>query len=140
MTSHFPTTNRRLHKPRPYTFCANRTPTSTVRGNPRRINGNGTIFADGGFRPFGADFAEAVQVQGSTESYGPGDLLVIDASAERRLSKSQIPYSTLVAGIYSTQPGVVASQRRWRGSGQQRGSAGGGRNRPVQGQHREWAD
>jgi len=77
-----------------------------------RVDGTGTVFADGGFRPFGADFAEAVEVKGSTEGYAPGDLLVIDASGERRLSKSQTPYSTLVAGIYSTQPGVVASQHR----------------------------
>jgi hypothetical protein len=77
-----------------------------------RVDGTGRVFADGGFRPFGADFAEAVQVKGSTESYAPGDLLVIDASGERRLSKSQTPYSTLVAGIYSTQPGVVGSQHR----------------------------
>jgi len=80
--------------------------------NVFRVDGTGRVFADGGFRPFGADFAEAVQVKGSTESYAPGDLLVIDASGERRLSKSQTPYSTLVAGIYSTQPGVVASQHR----------------------------
>jgi hypothetical protein len=80
--------------------------------NVFRVDGKGTVFADGGFRPFGADFAEAVQVKGSSESYAPGDLLVIDASGERRLSKSQTPYSTLVAGIYSTQPGVVTSQHR----------------------------
>jgi len=80
--------------------------------NVFRVDGEGRVFADGGFRPFGADFAEAVQVKGSSESYAPGDLLVIDASGERRLSRSQIPYSTLVAGIYSTQPGVVASQHR----------------------------
>jgi hypothetical protein len=80
--------------------------------NVFRVDGKGTVFADGGFRPFGADFAEAVQVKGSTESYAPGDLLVIDASGERGLSKSQTPYSTLVAGIYSTQPGVVGSQHR----------------------------
>jgi hypothetical protein len=77
-----------------------------------RVDGNGTIFANGGFRPFGADFAESVPVKGGAEHYSPGDLLVIDASGERRLSLSQTPYSTLVAGIYSTQPGVVASQHR----------------------------
>ena len=37
---------------------------------------------------------------------------MIDASGARRLSLSKRPYSTLVAGIYSTQPGVVASQHR----------------------------
>src|SRR5215472_15658200 len=77
-----------------------------------RVDGKGTVFADGGFRLFGADFAEAVEVTGSSESYAPGDLLVIDASGERRLALSQTPYSTLVAGIYSTKPGVVASQHR----------------------------
>ena len=77
-----------------------------------RVDGHGTVFADGGFRPFGADFAESVAVSGSAEHYAPGDLLVIDASGERRLSVSQTPYSTLVAGIYSTQPGVVASRHR----------------------------
>ena len=77
-----------------------------------RVDGNGTIFADGGFRPFGADFAESVAVEGNAGRYAPGDLLVIDATSERRLSLSQTPYSTLVAGIYSTQPGVVASTHR----------------------------
>jgi hypothetical protein len=77
-----------------------------------RVDGHGTVFANGGFRPFGADFAESVAVKGSAEQYAPGDLLVIDASGERRLSLSQAPYSTLVAGIYSTKPGVVASTHR----------------------------
>jgi hypothetical protein len=77
-----------------------------------RVDGKGTIFADGGFRPFGADFAESVAVKGGSEHYAPGDLLVIDASGERRLSLSQVPYSTLIVGIYSTQPGVVASTHR----------------------------
>ena len=75
-----------------------------------RVDGHGTIFADGGFRPFGADFAESLAVKGSREHYAPGDLLVIDVSGERRLSLAETPYSTLVAGIYSTKPGVVASQ------------------------------
>ncbi len=77
-----------------------------------RVDGHGTVFADGGFRPFGADFAESVAVKGSADHYAPGDLLVIDSSGQRRLSLSQTPYSTLVAGIYSTQPGVVASTHR----------------------------
>jgi hypothetical protein len=77
-----------------------------------RVDGNGTVHANGGFRPFGADFAESVAVKDGAEHYAPGDLLVIDASGERRLSLSQTRYSTLVAGIYSTQPGVVASQHR----------------------------
>jgi hypothetical protein len=80
--------------------------------NVFRVDGTGRVFADGAFRPFGADFAESIAVKGSAEYYVPGDLLVIDPSGERRLSLSQTPYSTLVAGIYSTQPGVVASTHR----------------------------
>lgn len=78
--------------------------------NVFRVDGQGTVHADGGFRPFGADFAEAVQVKGGSDDYAPGDLLVIDPSGERRLSQTRTPYSTLVAGIYSTRPGVLASQ------------------------------
>ncbi len=77
-----------------------------------RVDGSGMVFANGGFRPFGADFAESLPVKGSREGYAPGDLLVIDPSGERRLVLSGTPYSTLVAGVYSTRPGVVASQHR----------------------------
>ena len=87
-----------------------------LAGNPGiavfRVDSNGTVHANGGFQPFGADFAESVAVKGVADQYAPGDLLVIDPSGQRRLSLSQTPYSTLVAGIYSTQPGVLASQHR----------------------------
>lgn len=36
-------------------------------------------------------------------------MLVIDQDGDRQLSRATEPYSTLVAGIYSTKPGVVAS-------------------------------
>lgn len=77
-----------------------------------RVDGTGRVFAEGGFRPFGADFAESLPVKGGREGYAPGDLLVIDPSGERRLVLSGTPYSTLVAGVYSTRPGVLASQHR----------------------------
>jgi len=41
-----------------------------------------------------------------------GDLLVIDPSANRRLALARQAYSTLVAGIYSTRPGLLASNHR----------------------------
>ena len=41
--------------------------------------------------------------------YQPGDLLVIDVSSKRRLKLANTAYSTLVAGVYSTKPGVTAS-------------------------------
>jgi hypothetical protein len=77
-----------------------------------RVDGSGRVFANGGFRPFGADFAEEMVVSGDRSRYEPGDLLVIDPSGEHRLTLSETPYSTLVAGVYSTRPGVVASQHR----------------------------
>jgi hypothetical protein len=77
-----------------------------------RVDGTGRVFAEGGFRPFGADFAEEMVVRGDRSRYEPGDLLVIDPLGEHRLTLSETPYSTLVAGVYSTRPGVVASQHR----------------------------
>ena len=80
--------------------------------NVFRVDGNGTVFADGGFQPGGADFAESMAVTGDRSKYGAGDLLVIDPTANRRLILAQHPYSTLVAGIYSTKPGVLGSTRK----------------------------
>jgi hypothetical protein len=77
-----------------------------------RVNGNGTVFADGGFQPNGADFAESMAVTGDRAEYTAGDLLVIDPTANRRVVLAQQPYSTLVAGIYSTKPGMLGTTRK----------------------------
>lgn len=77
-----------------------------------RVDGTGRVFADGGFQPNGADFAESMAVNGDLNSYAAGDLLVIDPSAKRHLGLAQQPYSTLVAGIYSTKPGMLGSTRK----------------------------
>ncbi|MBI1983532.1 MAG: hypothetical protein HYS61_04975 [Acidobacteria bacterium] len=74
-----------------------------------RVDGTGKVFANGGFAPRGADFAESMPVSGDRGRYEPGDLLVIDVSGERRLALSNNPYSPLVAGIHSTKPGILAS-------------------------------
>ena len=37
---------------------------------------------------------------------------MIDPSAKRHLGLAQQPYSTLVAGIYPTKPGMLGSTRR----------------------------
>jgi len=74
-----------------------------------RVDTTGKVFADGGTQTGGADFAEAVAVRGGKSRYEPGDLLVIERGAQRRLTLSHSPYSTLVAGIYSTKPGVLAT-------------------------------
>jgi hypothetical protein len=77
-----------------------------------RVDGTGRVFADGGFQPNGADFAESMAVTGNRSKYVPGDLLVIDQTANRRLALAHKPYSTLVAGIYSTKPGMLGSAHR----------------------------
>ena len=85
---------------------------STGLNNLFRVDGNGTVYADGGFQPNGADFAESMAVVGDRSKYGAGDLLVIAPSANRHLALARERYSSLVAGIYSTKPGMLGSTRR----------------------------
>jgi hypothetical protein len=74
-----------------------------------RIDSSGKGFFDGGTQTGGADFAESVSVGGEKDKYEPGDVLVIDTTVDRQLTLAKTPYSTLVAGIYSTKPGVTAT-------------------------------
>ncbi len=74
-----------------------------------RVAANGTVFANGGFIAGGADFAESVEPLGEKSAYEPGDVLVIDRDKTRAVALAAEPYSTRVAGIYSTKPGMLAS-------------------------------
>jgi hypothetical protein len=75
-----------------------------------RIDATGTGYFAGALHTQGGqDFAESVAVAKDLTLYTPGDLLVIDANADRQFGVTSEPYSTLVAGIYSTQPGILAS-------------------------------
>jgi hypothetical protein len=74
-----------------------------------RVDLNGVTYADGGFQSTGADFAESFAVRGERSLYEPGDVLEIDRQANRRLTLSRHPYAKLIAGIYSTQPGLLAT-------------------------------
>lgn len=76
-----------------------------------RVDGTGRVFANGGFQPSGADFAESIAVSGERSKYAAGDLLAIDPTADRHLKLAQQAYSTLVAGIYSTKPGMLGTTR-----------------------------
>lgn len=58
----------------------------------------------------GADFAELIQVSTGVDSVEAGDVLVIDVSGRRAVVKSATPRSTLVAGIYSTRPGLLGAE------------------------------
>ncbi len=74
-----------------------------------RVDGSGRAYANNGYATGGADFAESFAIAGNKTAYEPGDVLVIDTSTTRRLTRGSQPYSTLVAGVYSTRPGVIAS-------------------------------
>lgn len=80
--------------------------------NMFRVDSTGRVFADGGFQPSGADFAESMAVAGDRAKYSAGDLLVIDPTASRHVALSRQPYSSLVAGIYSTKPGVLGTTHK----------------------------
>ncbi len=73
-----------------------------------RIDGTGRGFFNGGTQTGGADFAEQVAAEGPSAEYEPGDVLVISTSLDRSAALSSEPYSTLVLGVYSTQPGYLA--------------------------------
>jgi hypothetical protein len=98
----------------PTTLC-NLAPTCTIlelQANGIRkfhFDGAGNAHAAGTFTGGGADFAESVSVRGERRLYEAGDVMVIDDAGNRSLAKSQKPYSTLVAGIVSTKPGMLAT-------------------------------
>ncbi len=73
-----------------------------------RVDGAGRTFANQFTTP-ASDFAESILTAGDKSSYEAGDVLVIDPGSTRRVDRSSEPYSTLVAGIYSTQPGMLAT-------------------------------
>jgi len=55
----------------------------------------------------GGDYAEAVNASGGKKSYEPGDVLVLASDTNGNVEKSREPYSTMVAGIFATKPGVI---------------------------------
>jgi hypothetical protein len=73
-----------------------------------RVENNGTVRADGGFHT-GADFAELMTTEEAAGAYEPGDVLVISTAADRSAALASDPYSTLVLGIFSAEPGFVGS-------------------------------
>ncbi len=77
------------------------------------VYGDGDVTADGAIAGGGADFAEMIRVAPGASTVKPGDVMVIDADNPRSTKKSVSSRSTLVAGLYSTNPGFVASERDW---------------------------
>jgi hypothetical protein len=81
-------------------------------------SGGGYVFPNGSIQTVaytgvscGGDYAESVDVAGDRKNYEPGDVLVISAESGSDALKSDEPYSTLVAGIYSTKPGTVGRRQ-----------------------------
>lgn len=83
---------------------------NTTPVNVARINAAGKGFFNGGTQNSGADVAEAFDVEGAFADYEPGDILVISTNSDRTIEKSSEAYSTLVAGVYATKPGVLLTE------------------------------
>lgn len=90
-----------------------------VNGNVKLTSGSGAsiTFADGTSQSTawtgvlcGGDYAESVGITGKRQQYEPGDLIVVDPANPGHFEKSSLPYSTLVAGIYSTKPGAIGKR------------------------------
>jgi hypothetical protein len=99
-----------------------------VNGNIKLTAGSGAslTFADGTVQSTaytgvtcGGDYAESVDVSGNKTSYEPGDVLVISGADGSDVEKSSTPYSTMVAGIYSTKPGYVGRRQRTKSRAQE---------------------
>jgi hypothetical protein len=79
-----------------------------------RVTAAGTVFADGSYNcglnsscfnsGIGADLAERID---TTEALHPGDLIEIDPERTDHYRLASTAYSTLVAGIVSTTPGMT---------------------------------
>jgi len=91
-----------------------------VKGSVKLTSGSGgsITFQDGTTQSTaytgvtcGGDYAESVDVAGDRKNYEPGDVLVIGAESGSDVFKSAEPYSTPVAGIYSTKPGTVGRRQ-----------------------------
>jgi hypothetical protein len=73
-----------------------------------RVTNSGAAYADGGWQG-AADFAELMSSEADAASYEAGDVLVISAELDRSVALSSEPYSSMVVGIYSEEPGFVGS-------------------------------
>ncbi|RAK39284.1 UNVERIFIED_ORG: collagen triple helix repeat protein [Chitinophaga ginsengisegetis] len=79
--------------------------------NVARINKAGRGFFNGGTQASGADVAESFAVAGARMGYEAGDVLVISTHTDRMVEKSSEPYSTLVAGVFATKPGLLLTEK-----------------------------
>jgi hypothetical protein len=78
--------------------------------NVARIDHTGKGFFNGGTQVGGADMAEFFDVEGLISEYETGDVLAVSVTGDRKVEKSSAPYSTLVAGVYATKPGIMLTE------------------------------
>ena len=94
-----------------------------VNGSVKLTSGSGAslTFADGTVQSTaytgtctatGGDYAESMEVTGERSGYEPGDVMVLAKDSKFDVTKSSEPYSTMVAGIYSTKPGYVGRRQQ----------------------------
>ena len=79
--------------------------------NVARIDNAGKGFFNGGTQVGGADVAEFFDIEGNRNNYEPGDVLDISQNSDRKVEKSSQPYSSLVAGVYATRPGLMLTEK-----------------------------
>jgi hypothetical protein len=89
----------------------------TLAGQVARIGMDGAGYFNGGVNTSGADFAERVRTSPSSRAIEPGDVVAIDTAGRRRFVLCETAESTLVAGVVSTRPGILASPRAVAGAG-----------------------
>ena len=82
----------------------------TNGSNVARIDHTGKGFFNGGTQMSGADVAEYFDIEGARSEYEPGDVLVISQNSDRTVEKSSEAYSTLVAGVFATKPGIMLTE------------------------------
>ncbi|MBK8504620.1 MAG: hypothetical protein IPL46_21875 [Saprospiraceae bacterium] len=78
--------------------------------NMARIDKTGKGYFNGGTVSSGADIAEAMVPEGKVQNYEYGDVMVISTHTDRSIEKSNVAYSSLVAGVYATKPGVLLTE------------------------------
>lgn len=84
--------------------------TTANLANVARIDNTGKGYFNGGTQNSGADIAEAFDVVNEINEYEPGDVLVISQDHDRTVEKSDEAYSSLVIGVYATNPGVLLTE------------------------------
>ena len=77
------------------------------------VQGNGTATLKGAHVAKSVQLCEMMAVVGGARAVAPGDVMVIDPASGRALAQSSKARSTLVAGIYCADPGLVGSGRGW---------------------------